>query len=61
MFVVVVCVITNFLLAILSEECCMPRDTKLSRNKNAKLDLTLTPDNLDYPIHVHLSHFAINK
>lgn len=32
----------------------MLRDTKLNRNKNAKLDLTLTPDNLDYPIHIHL-------
>ena len=36
----------------------MPCGTKLSSNKNAKLDLTLTPDNLYYPIHVYLSHFA---
>ena len=26
----------------------MPCGTKLSTNKNAKLDLTLTPDKLDY-------------
>ena len=27
----------------------MPCGMKLSSDKNAKLDLTLTPDNLDYP------------
>ena len=42
----------------------MPCGTKLSTDKNAKFYLSLTPDNLDYPIHVYLPHFAhacINK
>lgn len=36
----------------------MPCGAKLSSDKNAKLYLTWTPDNLDYPIHVYLSHFT---
>ena len=36
----------------------MPCGMRLSSNKNAELGLMLTPDNLDYPIHVYLSHIA---